>query len=85
MLVLSRRRNEKIIINDDVVLTVLRITCDKVRIGIEAPRTTPVHRKEVYDRITQAGGNPNTVSNVNPGRRDEFPRSVLVKSVRRTS
>ena len=51
MLVLSRKRDEQIMIGDDVVVMVVAIEGDRVRLGIEAPRTTPVHRKEVYDII----------------------------------
>jgi len=51
MLVLSRKKNESIVINDDVVVTVIDIRGDKVRIGIDAPRHIPVHRQEVMDAI----------------------------------
>ena len=51
MLVLSRQRDETIIIGDDIELTVVDIRGDKVRIGIKAPPQIPVHRKEVYDAI----------------------------------
>ena len=51
MLVLSRKRNEMIMIGDDVGITVVDIRGDKVRLGINAPASVPVHRKEVYDAI----------------------------------
>ena len=51
MLVLSRQRDESIIIGDNIVLTVVDIRGDKVRLGIEAPKEIPVHRQEVYDAI----------------------------------
>ena len=51
MLVLSRKKNESIIINDDITITVVEIRGDKVRLGIEAPKTVTVHRQEVYDAI----------------------------------
>ena len=51
MLVLSRKVNESIMINDDVTITVVEISGDKVRLGVEAPRESPVHRREVYDAI----------------------------------
>ena len=51
MLVLSRQRDETIMIGDDVEITVVDIRGDKVRLGITAPKETPVHRKEVYDAI----------------------------------
>lgn len=51
MLVLSRKRNESIMIGDKVVVTVVEIRGDKVRLGVEAPTDTAVHRREVYDAI----------------------------------
>jgi carbon storage regulator len=51
MLVLSRQRDETIMIGDDIEITVVDIRGDKVRLGITAPNTVPVHRKEVYEAI----------------------------------
>jgi carbon storage regulator len=51
MLVLSRKKNESIVINNDVTVTVVEIRGDKVRLGIVAPKEVPVHRQEVYDAI----------------------------------
>lgn len=51
MLVLSRQRDESIIIGDNVVITVVDVRGDKVRLGIEAPVEIPVHRREVYEAI----------------------------------
>ena len=51
MLVLSRHRDESIIIGDDVVITIVDIRGDKVRLGIQAPAHVPVHRQEIYDAI----------------------------------
>jgi carbon storage regulator len=51
MLVLSRHRDESIMIGDDVVVTIVDIRGDKVRLGIAAPQDIPVHRQEVYDAI----------------------------------
>jgi carbon storage regulator len=51
MLVLSRHRDESIMIGDDVVVTIVDIRGDKVRLGIDAPQDIPVHRQEVYDAI----------------------------------
>lgn len=50
MLVLSRHRGQKIIIGDDIIITVTRIDGDKVRLGIEAPREMLVHRQEVTEK-----------------------------------
>jgi carbon storage regulator len=51
MLVLSRHRDESIIIGDDIVITVVDIRGDKVRLGIAAPIEISVHRQEVYEAI----------------------------------
>ena len=55
MLVLSRQRDESIIIGDKVVITIVDIRGDKVRLGIEAPEEIPVHRQEVFEAIKREG------------------------------
>ena len=51
MLVLSRKKNESIVINDDITIVVVEIRGDRVRLGVEAPKEVPVHRREVFDAI----------------------------------
>jgi carbon storage regulator len=51
MLVLSRHRDESIMIGDNIVVTIVDIRGDKVRLGINAPQEVPVHRQEVYEAI----------------------------------
>jgi carbon storage regulator len=51
MLVLSRKKNESIVINNDITIVVVEIRGDKVRLGVEAPKEVPVHRREVYEAI----------------------------------
>lgn len=51
MLVLSRQRDESIMIGDNIVVTIVDVRGDKVRLGIEAPTEIPVHRQEVYEAI----------------------------------
>ena len=51
MLVLSRKKDESIVINNDIVITIVEIRGDKVRLGIVAPKDVPVHRQEVYEAI----------------------------------
>ena len=51
MLVLTRNRDEKIMIGDNIIITIVEIRGDKVRIGIEAPKEVSVHREEVYKAI----------------------------------
>jgi len=64
MLVLSRKKNESIVINDDITIVVVEIRGDKVRLGIEAPKKVPVHRREVFDAIrrseAEAAASPTT-------------------------
>jgi carbon storage regulator len=69
MLVLSRQRDESIMIGDNIVITVVDVRGDKVRLGIEAPTEIPVHRQEVYEAIQRdnmrAGrAQPNNPENV---------------------
>lgn len=54
MLALSRRKNESLIINNNIEITVLEIKGEQVKIGIAAPREVPVYRKEVYVQIQEA-------------------------------
>ena len=69
MLVLSRQRDQTIMIGDDVEITVVDIRGDKVRLGINAPTEIPVHRKEVYEAIKRenqaaAGVKPEDIAKV---------------------
>jgi carbon storage regulator len=56
MLVLSRKRDERIVIGDNIVITVVEVRGDKVRLGIEAPSEVPVHRQEVLDAMKRGSG-----------------------------
>ncbi len=58
MLILTRRVGETVMIGDDVVVTVLRVKGNQVRIGIDAPKSIPVQREEIYARVQKgdAGG-----------------------------
>lgn len=53
MLVLSRKKNESIVIDENIVITVVEVRGDKVRLGIQAPREVPIHRSEVYEALLQ--------------------------------
>lgn len=66
MLVLSRRPNESIVIDEKIVITVIEIRGDKVRLGIEAPRDVPIHRSEVYDAIQRDTGAVARPDDANP-------------------
>ena len=79
MLVLSRQRDESIIIGDNIVITVVDIRGDKVRLGINAPTEIPVHRQEVYEAIQRenqraAGTGPDDDSNVTNS--SKFPKGA---------
>jgi carbon storage regulator len=70
MLVLSRKKNESIVINNDITVTVVEIRGDKVRLGIVAPKEVPVHRQEVFDAIhgkAPAGADAAAVVGPKPG------------------
>ena len=81
MLVLSRQRDESIIIGDNIVITVVDIRGDKVRLGIQAPTEIPVYRQEVYEAIQRenvraTGGDPEDTpppANKFPSRRNSRP------------
>ena len=66
MLVLSRKKDESIIINDNIVVTVVDIRGDKVRLGFDAPKEVPIHRREVYEAIKRSEAE----SEVRPGADD---------------
>ncbi len=80
MLVLSRQRDESIIIGDNIVITVVDIRGDKVRLGISAPTEIPVHRQEVYEAIQREnlkamGVDPADAENLaKPPQRPPFPK-----------
>lgn len=54
MLALSRKKNEAIIVNNNIEITILEVKGDQVKIGVTAPREVPVYRKEVYVQIQEA-------------------------------
>jgi carbon storage regulator len=79
MLVLSRHRDESIMIGDDVVVTIVDIRGDKVRLGIDAPQSIPVHRQEVYEAIQRENRrasqtDPEATRTVAPPREARPPR-----------
>lgn len=67
MLVLSRKKNESIVINNDITIVVVEIRGDKVRLGVEAPKEVPVHRREVYEAILRNAQADGAVENASNG------------------
>lgn len=53
MLVLARKKGERVIIGDDIIITVVDVSRDKVRLGFDAPKEISVHREEIYDAIRE--------------------------------
>lgn len=70
MLVLSRKKNENIVINDDIVITIIEIRGDKVRLGVQAPKEVPVHRQEIFDAIRRDKANQDSME---PAAADTLP------------
>jgi carbon storage regulator len=60
MLVFTRGKKQQIVIDDDIVLTVIDIRGEKIRLGIEAPREVAVHRREVHDAIRKSESGPDS-------------------------
>lgn len=76
MLVLSRQRDESIIIGDNIVITVVDIRGDKVRLGINAPTEIPVHRQEVYEAIQRENQRSTGMDASSNGQGPKFPKSM---------
>ena len=64
MLILTRRIGETLIIGDDVTVTVLGVKGNQVRIGVNAPKSTSVHREEIYDTIQEEKGSSSRTSDI---------------------
>ncbi len=64
MLALSRKKNEAIIVNNNIEITVLEIRGDQVKLGIAAPKEIPIYRKEVYVQIQQENQASTDISNM---------------------
>jgi carbon storage regulator len=79
MLVLSRHRDESIMIGDDVVVTVVDVRGDKVRLGIEAPASIPVHRAEVYAAIQRENAKAKAAEMKPPDERETGHRRGIVR------
>ncbi len=76
MLVLTRKSNQSIMIGDDVEVSVLAVTGEKVRIGIQAPQEIPVFRKEIYLEIHREGDEDSAVKQDTPAAVDDALREL---------
>jgi carbon storage regulator len=81
MLVLSRKKNESIIINDNITVTVIEIRGDKVRLGIEAPKEVSVHRREVYEAIHGSSPPPAKARDRDPDAAPVTPDAGMSRTV----
>lgn len=70
MLALSRKLNQSIIVNDDIEITVLEIKGDQIKIGIDAPKSVPIYRKEIYAQIKDS--NAEAMNTVTPEMLSQF-------------
>ena len=71
MLVLSRQKEESIIIGDDIEITIVDVRGDKVRLGINAPREISVHRKEIYEAIQREKAQQRAAESSATGKADD--------------
>ena len=75
MLVLSRQRDESIMIGDDVEIIIVDVRGDKVRLGITAPKSIPVHRREIYDAIQREKNEKKELEKQPQAEQEEKPQS----------
>jgi carbon storage regulator len=75
MLVITRKKNQSIVINQDITLTVVEVHGEKVRLGIVAPKEVPVHRQEVFDAIFGKPGAEPAPSTLEPAPKESEPVS----------
>ena len=64
MLALARKVNESIVINDNIEVTVLEIKGDQIKLGISAPKSVPIYRKEIFDQIQKANAESADVKDI---------------------
>ncbi|NOX58367.1 MAG: carbon storage regulator CsrA [Planctomycetes bacterium] len=79
MLVLSRSRDQSIMIGDDIEITIVDVRGDKVRVGINAPRQVSVHRKEVYEAIRRENESGAATKGTSAGKATDSPAKPEAK------
>ena len=72
MLVLSRKENQRIVISDNIVVTILDIRGDSVRLGIEAPKEVTIHRREIHEKIQAAEEGHSTGMDFQPAKANNY-------------
>ncbi len=80
MLVLSRQRDESIMIGDDVEIIIVDVRGDKVRLGITAPKSIPVHRREIYDAIQREKAEKKEAEKQPQAEQNQEPRAQQERS-----
>ena len=80
MLVLSRQRDESIMIGDDVEIIIVDVRGDKVRLGITAPKSIPVHRREIYDAIQREKNEKKEPENQPQAEQNQEPKAQQERS-----
>ena len=81
MLALSRKKNEAIMVNNNIEITVLEIRGDQVKLGIAAPKEIPIYRKEVYVQIQQENKASTDISNMDELKKLIWPENHIENSV----
>lgn len=76
MLILSRKLNESIVIDGQIVVKILRIDRDTVKLGIQAPSQLPVHRQEIHEAILRSHTGPNGVNGTDPAPNGSPPHGI---------
>jgi carbon storage regulator len=76
MLVLSRQKDESIVIGDDIEIVIVDVRGDKVRLGITAPKEIPVHRREIYDAIQREKAEAKAAEEKTAGEKDKPDKPV---------
>jgi carbon storage regulator len=80
MLVLSRQRDESIMIGDDVEIIIVDVRGDKVRLGITAPKSIPVHRREIYDAIEREKAEKKRAQKAKEESQEEKPQETQAET-----
>ncbi|MDD9806220.1 MAG: carbon storage regulator CsrA [Gammaproteobacteria bacterium] len=78
MLILTRRVGEALMIGDDVTITILGVRGGQIRVGVSAPKETPVHREEVYEKMRKEGAAPVPQASIGAASEDTAPQAERI-------